>query len=237
MAGHTSHVRTARASSRGSCSCGRVAAFRGTRPVLLLVALVLTVLPAPAAEAQAVGKRCRDVEAGGKRATHVFADFMPCRSRRAKLRRWLPRNALPRNRQGWYCYRLGGRVLTCSYPGPRNAQRAFTFWLRRVARAATEAANWKRCGSWDGTGKWGYKPPGFGYFNVRALNVSCRSARRIVQAHRNWEYEPTGRRTGRQRGEGRWSDWTCYHRQVGYEATRTRCRASGGRRVKWLSAA
>jgi hypothetical protein len=51
-------------------------------PVLL--ALVLILLPASAAEAQAVGKRCRGVEAGGKRATHVFADFMPCRSVRAQ---------------------------------------------------------------------------------------------------------------------------------------------------------
>jgi hypothetical protein len=80
------------------------------------------------AEAQAVGVRCKSVQAGGYRATHVFADFMPCRSARAKLRRWLRRDRLPRKRNGWYCRRLGDGVLrACSSPGRRNARRGFTF--------------------------------------------------------------------------------------------------------------
>jgi hypothetical protein len=92
------------------------------------------------------------------------------------------------------------------------------------------------CGRWDGTGPWGYQGPGFGFFHVEARRVSCPTARRLVRAHRRWESEPTAR-GGVSYGEGRFSNWTCWHRFVPPEATRTRCRASGGRRVRWISAA
>lgn len=107
-----------------------------------------------------------------------------------------------------------------------------------VPATAAEAATWKRCGDWDGTGAWGHDGTGFGFLDVRALNVSCRTARRLVRASRNWEFESTGRRTGVTSGEGRFSEWTCYHRfyKPPQEATRTRCRAPGLRRVKWVSA-
>jgi hypothetical protein len=53
------------------------------------------------APAQAVGKHCRPVKAGGYRATHIYADFMPCQSARSKLRRWLRRGHLPKKSSGW----------------------------------------------------------------------------------------------------------------------------------------
>jgi hypothetical protein len=186
----------------------------------------LAVLVAPAAEAA----RCGDVTKGGWTAVDVRATHLSCRSARVKLGRWLP-PPLPRNQVGWYCDRLGRRHLCSAGSGdpPR-----LTFLLRRRAAAAGAASRWKRCGSWDGTGPWGYEPPGFGYFNVRALNLSCRTARRVVRAYRSWEYDPDTRASY---GEGRFRDWVCLHRSAGYEATRTRCRAPGGRRVRWVSAA
>jgi hypothetical protein len=108
--------------------------------LIALGGLVLVLALPTAAEAQAVGVRCKSVQAGGYRATHVFADFMPCRSVRAKLRRWLPRGRLTQNSDGWYCYRLHGVVRACTYPGRRGigGPKSFTFRLRRVAR--TQAA-------------------------------------------------------------------------------------------------
>src|SRR5215207_4907884 len=104
-------------------------------PTVLVLSTVATVgasgVTIPAADAQAVGKRCRPVKSGGYAATHVFVDYMTCRSARTKLRRWLPRDRLPRNPNGWYCYRLGGVVRVCGYPGRANARKDFTFWLRR----------------------------------------------------------------------------------------------------------
>jgi hypothetical protein len=184
----------------------------------LLAALALYGLPVPAAEAQAVGKRCRDVQAGGKRATHVFADFMPCRSARAKLRRWLPRRSLPRKRDGWYCYRLSGRVRACTYPGRRDiGDKSFTFWLRRVSRARA-AAPIPECGDISRH-----------IYNVTSRVVRCRFARRFVRRvnvipactedqichYRGWRC--------RQRG---------YRIPGGYE-TDSRCTKSGGRVVRY----
>jgi hypothetical protein len=136
---------------------------------LALLALALALLPVSAeAEAQAVGVRCADVKAGGYRATHVFADFMPCRSARAKLRRWLPRDRLPRNRDGWYCYRLSGVLRACSYPGKRGATQGFTFWLRR-ASPAQAAARIRECGD---------LPPRSAY-NITTRVVRCREPRQV----------------------------------------------------------
>jgi hypothetical protein len=198
-------------------------------------------MPVSAAEAQAAGKRCRDVQAGGKRATHVFADFMPCRSVRAKLRRWLPRARLPRKRNGWYCYRLHGRVRACTYPGKRGISdpKSFTFWLRRVARGQA-ATTWKRCGHWSPGAGWvddASRIRGFGLFNVKQLNVSRRTCRRVAyRSSFRWESEPRSD-GGIVYGEGRFSEWTCYLRFIEPEATPHRCRAPGLRRVRWVSAA
>jgi hypothetical protein len=41
----------------------------------------------PPADAAAVGVKCRPVTTGGYGATHVFVDYMTCRSARTKLRR------------------------------------------------------------------------------------------------------------------------------------------------------
>jgi hypothetical protein len=136
----------------------------------VLAALVLYGMPA-SAEAQAAGKRCHDVQAGGKRATHVFADFMPCQSARAKLRRWLPRRSMPRKRNGWYCYRLTGRVRACTYPGRRGIAdpKSFTFWLRRVARSAQGSI--RECGDLRRRR----------IYNITTRRASCRFARRFAR--------------------------------------------------------
>jgi hypothetical protein len=39
-----------------------------------------------AADVAAVGKRCRPVRSDGYAASHVFVDYMTCRSARSKLR-------------------------------------------------------------------------------------------------------------------------------------------------------
>ena len=104
----------------------------------LVLALTVTSLMAIAAlgagpaTGAATGLPCRSVHAGGYSATHVFVDFMSCRSARTRLASWLRRGQLPRNSSGWYCSRLGGVVRQCSYPGRRNPSRDFTFWLRRT---------------------------------------------------------------------------------------------------------
>jgi hypothetical protein len=94
----------------------------------VLVALLAPTATAPNADAAAVGIKCKPVRAGGYVAYRVYADYMPCRSARAKLRRWLRRDFLPTNRGGWYCDVLNGNLYTCAYGAP--ADRGFTFWLR-----------------------------------------------------------------------------------------------------------
>jgi hypothetical protein len=110
-----------------------------------------------------------------------------------------------------------------------------------AAVAAAQTATWKRCGSWDGSGAWGYDGPGFGFFNVQAKQVSCRTARLIVRRSRSWHFEPDAdlgsHGGGHQEGRGRFWEWTCIHRFVLPESTRSRCLAPYGRRVKWVSAA
>jgi len=104
--------------------------FRAAVTLVMLSSLVSPGTTA-AVESPAVGKPCRSVTWGGYKASHVFVDFMPCPSARNKLRRWLHRDQLPKNPLGWYCYRLGGVVHACTYPGKRGPGRlGFTFWLR-----------------------------------------------------------------------------------------------------------
>jgi hypothetical protein len=171
----------------------------------------------PTAQAQAVGVRCADVKAGGYRATHVFADFMPCRSARAKLRRWLQRERLPRKRDGWYCYRLGGPVRACTYPGKRGLgdPKSFTFWLRRVARAQV-AAPIRECGD---------LPHRYAY-NITTRVARCREARRVV---RRWNNTAARRRSG----DGYVRGLYCNYRSTGYEQGDIRCTGSRGRVVHW----
>jgi hypothetical protein len=106
-----------------------------------------------------------------------------------------------------------------------------------IVPAQAEAATWKRCGNWSPDTGWTYgQIQGFGYLNVRALNVSCRTARRVARRSVRWRTDP--RRNGAVvYGEGRYSEWICYLRFVPPEATRHRCRAPGLRRVRWTSAA
>jgi hypothetical protein len=186
----------------------------------LLLALAVTLVPVSAeAEAQAVGVRCADVTAGGYRATHVFADFMPCRSARTKLRRWLRRNRLPRNRDGWHCYRLSGSVRACTFPGKRGLgdPKSFTFWLGRASRARA-AARIRECGDVNRH-----------IYNVTTRVVPCRFARRFA---RRVITDPACAEDRYCRYRG----WRC--RNVGYRIPRgyevdSRCTRSGGRVVRF----
>jgi hypothetical protein len=192
----------------------------------IVIAAVTAGSVVSSANPQAAGKRCRAVTAGGYRATHVFADFMPCRSARNKLRRWLRRGSLPMNDTGWYCYRLGGVVRACSYPGRRGAERAFTFWLRRVPEAQA-AAPIKECGDYPGG-------VGAGVYNITARVTRCRIARRMARRfwHGHWKNVPRTDLPGSSRPFRRGS-YTCRNRHIGIENNDMRCTASRGRVVRW----
>jgi hypothetical protein len=144
-------------------------------PTVLVVSTVAIAsgVTAPAADAQAVGKRCRAVESGGYAASHVFVDYMTCRSARSKLRRWLRRDDLPTESAGWYCYRLGEVVHACSYPGKSNARVSFTFWLRRTAGLNEEAHASGACAGFDYSGT---------VFDLRAYIASCTRARKVARS-------------------------------------------------------
>jgi hypothetical protein len=180
--------------------------------ILILLGLSLFLALAPAAQAQATGVRCKSVWAGGYSATHVFVDFMPCRSARAKLRRWLPREQFPRKQNGWYCYRLSQLVRGCSYPGSRDADRGFTFWLRRISQSA---ARIRECGQLAHRHA----------YNITTRKVRCVEARRVV---RRWNNT-----TAQEGGDGRVRGLYCIYSNIGYEAGDIRCTGSGGRVVRW----
>jgi hypothetical protein len=190
------------------------------RKITFITVLVLVVALPATAEAQAVGVRCGDVQAGGYRATHVFADFMPCRSVRAKLGRWLPRNRLPRNRDGWYCYRLSAVVRACSYPGKRGASRAFTFWPRRLFRAQG-ADRIRECGDYAPGG-------GAGVYNITTRVTPCRIARRMARRFYRGEWDVP--RDSRPFWHG---DYYCRNRRIASELWDLRCASSHGRVVRW----
>lgn len=181
----------------------------------------------PVADAQAVGKRCRPVKAGGYSATHLFVDYMTCRSARAKLRRWLRRGRLPQNSTGWYCYRLGeGIVRACSYPGRTGADQSFTFWLGRTSPARA-AAPIKECGDYPGG-------IGAGVYNITTRVTRCSVARRMARRfwHGHWKNVPRTDLPGSARPFRRGS-YTCRNRHIGSELNDMRCTASGGRVVRW----
>jgi hypothetical protein len=105
--------------------------MRRTLAVTVAVAALLAV-PAPA-HAQ-VSRNCKSVTSGQWRATGVIAVNMPCRSARNKLRRWLRRERLPRNRNGWYCTRrsaIRGRNRQCANLTTRRGNLAFVWRQRR----------------------------------------------------------------------------------------------------------
>lgn len=180
--------------------------------ILTLLGLTLLLALPAVAEAQATGIRCKSVRAGDYSATHVFVDVMPCRSARAKLRRWLRRDQLPRKQNGWYCYRLSELVRGCSYPGKQDANRSFTFWRRRVGQAAVPI---RECGNLAHRLA----------YNITTRKVQCVEARRVV---RRWNNT-----TARQGGDGRVRGLYCNYRNIGYEAGDIRCTGSRGRVVRW----
>jgi predicted anti-sigma-YlaC factor YlaD len=96
-----------------------------------VVALSVVAIGASTAPAAATGIHCKSVHAGRYSATHVFVDFMRCKSARGKLHTWLASGHLPRHTNGWYCRRLSGVIRECSFPGKSNPSKDFTFWLRK----------------------------------------------------------------------------------------------------------
>jgi hypothetical protein len=193
------------------------------RTLVVAVAAMVMALAIPAAasaqvdanSAQATGVRCANVATDGVRATHVFADFIPCSSVRSKLRRWLRRDSMPRNPNGWYCYRVGGDVNGCSYPGRRNARMSFTFWLSPTAGAAAPVRECGRIGS--------------SIYNITSRVVPCARARRLV---RQFVADPACTEDRYCRHAG----WSCtqlgYRVPGGYEID-SRCTRPEGRVVRY----
>jgi hypothetical protein len=191
------------------------------RTIITLAGLAVCLAFPPPAGAQATGRPCESVRAGGYSATHVFVDFMPCRSARAKLRRWLRRGQLPRNRSGWYCYRLSDVVRACSYPGKRNVDRSFTFWLRRVGQVQA-AAPIRECGR-AGTLYGG----AVSVYNVTTRKVACQRARRF--ARRQILYGGPACREDR---HCTYRGWRCTHFSYSSESD-VRCTKPDGRVIRW----
>jgi hypothetical protein len=54
--------------------------------------------------------------------------------------------------------------------------------------------------------------PGYGWYNVKAYNVSCHVSRRRVAAH----YKSSN-------GDHHFNGWTCNDRQTGYEVSEINC--------------
>jgi hypothetical protein len=105
--------------------------MRATSALAVAVGLLLA-LPV-AAQAQ-VEHHCKSVAAGKWIAKNVSAFNMGCRSTRSKLRRWLGRDRLPRNPEGWDCYRSGvpGKNRQCTtYETRTGDPKGFSFLMRR----------------------------------------------------------------------------------------------------------
>jgi len=101
-----------------------------TTAVLVTIATLLVAAPAHAQ----VERPCRSVTAGKWKATSVSAFNMGCTSARNKLRRWLRRDRLPRDRNGWHCYRSGvpGKNRQCiTFSTQTGDPVGFDFLLRR----------------------------------------------------------------------------------------------------------
>jgi hypothetical protein len=129
------------------------------RRVSWLATGVVLVFMAPASDESTVrgqaivDRACKSVRAGGYVATHLHAQKLTCTSARNKLRRWLGRGRLPRNQQGWLCYREEGTRI-CSYlGGPSSIAPNFYFVLSRSrAQIAASATRIRRYRAWDADG-------------------------------------------------------------------------------------
>jgi hypothetical protein len=99
--------------------------------VILTVAAALTSAASPLpSEAAPFDRACKSVRAGGYLASSLHAQKVTCRSARTKLRRWLRRGSLPKNPDGWLCYREEG-LRICSYLGGSLVAPNFYFVLTR----------------------------------------------------------------------------------------------------------
>jgi hypothetical protein len=171
-----------------------------------LLALSALAVPAPA---DAAGKPCGGLRAGGWKASDIRVTHPSCASASTKLRLWLSRGRLPENPVGWNCFRWRGR-RTCAV-GQGDAPR-FTF---RLHRGATAAAPIRECGDMRHRLA----------FNITSRVVPCREARRVV---RSWNNSVAQRG-----GDGRVRGLHCNYRDIGYEAGDIRCTGSRGRVVRW----
>ena len=101
----------------------------------LIVAAIVAALAVPAtasSQTPPVDRSCESVRAGGYVASQLHAQKVTCRSARAKLKRWVRRGRLPKNPNGWLCYREEG-IRICSYlGGPSTFAPNFYFVLRRA---------------------------------------------------------------------------------------------------------
>jgi hypothetical protein len=63
----------------------------------------------------------------------VTAFNMSCQSARNKLRRWMRRERLPRNRNGWHCSRIAvrGRNRQCVTDATRHRVTVGFVWRQR----------------------------------------------------------------------------------------------------------
>jgi hypothetical protein len=153
----------------------------GIRSALAATASIAALLALPAVADAQVQRHCRPVAAGNLKATSVSAFNMSCRSTRAKLRRWLGRDRLPRNPDGWYCRRSGvpGVNRQCiTYATESGDPKGFSFWLRRTASSAQAA--YKPCSPVVNPYA-GSRYEGSDLYRIRALDISCSTARRVVR--------------------------------------------------------
>ena len=73
------------------------------RPTCILIVAVGILVGLPPAGVAGQRKHCKPVAAGEWKATHISVVNTSCKSVRNKLRRWLRREQLPHNRDGWFC--------------------------------------------------------------------------------------------------------------------------------------
>jgi hypothetical protein len=90
------------------------------------------------------------------------------------------------------------------------------------------AAPIRECGNYDGA-RWTFDQiDGAGIFNLTSRVVSCKTARRVaLRSHPGDRYRRTWS----------WGDFTCRILAEAFEYEDVRCKASGGRVVRWQSGA
>ena len=98
----------------------------------LVVFVAIATLVGSTTEASGqLDRTCKGVRAGGYLATDLHTQKVTCQSARNKLRRWLRRGRLPKNQNGWLCYREEG-IRICSYLGGPFIAPNFYFVLTRT---------------------------------------------------------------------------------------------------------